>query len=530
MTDRRKAAGIVGLAVMGSRILGLVREVVIAGMFNAGKCLDSFLAAFQIPNLLRDLFAEGALSTAFTTVFSKTVEKEDERTAWHLASLLFTSLILLMGLICVVGIVASPLLVQITNFGFHQVPGKFELTVRLTRMLFPFIILVSLASVVMGILNARHIFGLPASASTVFNLVSVVSSVILAYVFEPQPDWRHPHFGEPALRGVALGVMLGGLAQLGIQLPALWRLGFRFKWELNLRDPRLRQVWALAWPSMIAGAAIQVNVLINGMFASEIDGARSWLNCAFRMMQFPIGIFGVAIATVTLPAVARLHARGEMAEAGKTIEEALRLALFMTLPAAVGLAVLAPEIIQVIYQHGKFTADSTAATAAALRAYAVGLAAYAAIKVLTPCFYALDRRRTPLNVSLVGIGLCIILNFILVKLFNMGHVGLAATTGCLALFNVAQLAFYLKRDVHFGTWRTWARFGAIVGFSAAACGATAWLLKNWLAGYTGNFTLLVLALLIEITAAGLVYFGLTLAFRIHETHYLISVIRRKWAR
>lgn len=515
---------------MGSRILGLVREVVIAGMFNAGKCLDAFLAAFQIPNLLRDLFAEGALSTAFTTVFAKTMEKEGERPAWHLASLLFTSLILLMGLICVVGIVASPLLVQITNFGFHQVPGKFELTVRLTRMLFPFIILVSLASVVMGILNARHIFGLPASASTVFNMVSVVSSVLLAYVFDPQSDWRHPHFSEPALHGVALGVMLGGLAQLGMQLPALWRLGFRFKWELKLGDPRLRQVWALAWPSMIAGAAVQVNVLINGMFASEIDGARSWLNCAFRMMQFPIGIFGVAIATVTLPAVARLHARGEMAEAGKTIEEALRLALFMTLPAAVGLAVLAPEIIKVIYQHGKFTADSTAATAAALRAYAVGLAAYAAIKVLTPCFYALDRRRTPLNVSLVGIGLCIILNFILVKGFHLGHVGLAATTGCLALLNVAQLAFYLKREVHFGAWRAWFRFGAIVGFSAAACGVTAWLLKNWLTRYTGNFTLLLLALLIEITVAGLVYFGLTLAFRIHETHYIVGVIQRKLAR
>jgi len=512
---------------MGSRILGLVREVVIAGMFNAGKCLDSFLAAFQIPNLLRDLFAEGALSTAFTTVFTKTLHKEGEQPAWHLASLLFSALIVLMGLICVVGIIASPLLVQITNFGFHQVPGKFELTVRLTRILFPFILFVSLASVVMGILNARFIFGLPASASTVFNLVSVISSVLLAYGFDPQADWRHPVFTERALYGVSLGVLLGGLAQLGMQLPSLFKLGFRFKWELNLKDPRLKLVWALAWPSMIAGAAVQVNVLVNGMFASEINGARSWLNCAFRMMQFPIGLFGVAIATVTLPAVARLHAKGEMAEAGKTIEEALRLALFLSLPAAVGLAVLAPEIIQVIYQHGNFTADSTVATASALRAYAIGLAAYASIKVLIPCFYALDRRRTPLNVSLVGIGLCVVFNFILVKGLHLGHVGLAATTGCLAILNFAQLVVYLRRDVHFGTLRTWSRFGALVGGSALLCGLTAWLLKHWLAGFGQSFPRLVVALGIEIVAAGLVYLGLTHAFRITETHYLAGLIRKK---
>ena len=346
-------------------------------------------------------------------------------------------------------------------------------------------------------------------------------------MFDPQPDWRHPVFSERALYGVTLGVLLGGLAQLGMQLPSLFKLGFRFKWELNLSDPRLRQVWALAWPSMIAGAAVQVNVLVNGMFASEIDGARSWLNCAFRMMQFPIGIFGVAIATVTLPAVARLHAKGAMAEAGKTIEEALRLAFFLTLPAAVGLAVLAPDIIQVIYQHGHFSAASTAATASALRAYAIGLAAYAAIKVVTPCFYALDRRRIPLNVSLVGIGLCISLNFALVKIFHLGHVGLAATTGCIAILNFTQLAIYLRRDVHFGAVRAWFRFGILVGGSAGVCGLTAWLLKHWLVGFGQSFPFMVLALGIEIGVAGLVYFGLTHVCRITETHYIVGLMRKK---
>lgn len=529
MTNRHKAAGIVGLAVMGSRLLGLVREQVFAAMFGAGKYLDAFLAAFQIPNLLRDLFAEGALSTAFTATFTKTLEKEGEPPAWHLASLLFSAMILVVGLVCVAGIAASPLLVQITNFGFHSVPGKFELAVTLTRILFPFIMLVSLAAVVMGILNARFIFGLPASASTMFNVVSVVSGVALAFVFEPQADWRHPQFSERALYGITLGVMLGGLAQLGMQLPALWKLGYRFHWDLDFSHPRLKQVWALAWPSMIAGAAVQVNVLINGMFASEINGARVWLNCAFRLMQFPIGVFGVAIATVTLPAVARLHAREELASVGRTIEEALRLAFFLTIPATVGLVVLAPDIIRVIYEHGKFNAADTALTAGALRAYSIGLAGYAAIKVLTPCFYALDRRRTPLNVSLVGIGLNLAMNVTLVKLFHLGHVGLAVSTGCLALVNFLQLAFYLRRDVDYGGLRVWARFGAAVAVPALACGVSVYWLKLRLAGLGQQFTILVGALLVEMAVGAAIYFGLAWLFRVTEIQVLVRQVRRKVA-
>lgn len=527
MSNRHKAAGIVGLAVVGSRILGLVREQVFAAMFGAGKCLDAFLAAFQIPNLLRDLFAEGALSTAFTTTFTKTLEKEAEPPAWHLASLLFSAMIVIMGGICVIGIAASPLLIQITNFGFHEVPGKFDLAVRLTRILFPFILLVSLASVVMGILNARHIFGLPASASTVFNLVSVLSGVVLAYAFDPQANWRYPQFGERALYGVTLGVLLGGLAQLGMQLPALWKLGYRFHWHIDFQNPRLRQVWALAWPSMIAGAAVQVNVLINGMFASEINGARVWLNCAFRLMQFPIGVFGVAIATVTLPAVARLHARSEMAAVGRTVEEALRLALFLTVPSTVGLVVLAPDIIRIIYEHGQFNAADTALTADALRAFSIGLCGYAAIKVMSPCFYALDRRRTPLMVSLKGIGICLVMNFLLVKGYHMGHVGLAATTGLIALLNSVQLVVYLRRDVDFGGIGRWFRFAIRIGVPALACGLALYFLKHWLAGFGQGFFWLVGALVAEIAVGGVVYIGLTWVFRVHETHDLAEMIRRK---
>jgi putative peptidoglycan lipid II flippase len=278
---------------------------------------------------------------------------------------------------------------------------------------------------------------------------------------------------------------------------------------------------------MIAGSAVQVNVLINGMFASEIDGARSWLNCAFRLMQFPIGVFGVAIATVTLPAVARHHARAELAAVGKTVEEALRLAFFLTIPATVGLMVLAPDIIGLIYQHGKFKAWDTVQTAAALRVYAIGLSGYAAIKVLQPCFYALDRPRTPLMVSLTGIGINLVMNLILVKVFNMGHVGLATTTGCLALVNFIQLAVYLRRDVAYGSAGMWLRYGGAIALSAVACGGAAWGVREVLGGYQHPgliWEAFVLAL--AIGAGGVAYLVVTSILGIDETRFLVARLRR----
>lgn len=528
--SEKRAAGIVGIAVMGSRILGLVREQVFAAMFGAGKLLDAFLAAFQIPNLMRDLFAEGALSAAFTTVFTKTFEKDGEQPAWRLAGLLISTVVVVLGALCILGIVFSPAIVHVTNFGFHQVPGKFELTVQLTRLLFPFILFVSIAAVAMGMLNARFVFGVPASASTVFNLVSILSGVLFAFLFDPQADWRHPHFTERALFGVSLGVLLGGAAQLGVQLPALRAAGFRMRWGLSFSDPALRQVWTLMWPSVIAGAAVQINVLVNGMFASEIDGARSWLNCAFRLMQFPIGIFGVAIATVTLPSVARHHARDDLPSFGRQVEESLRLALFLTIPAAAGLFALAPQVIGVIYEHGHFTARDTAQTALALRAYAVGLAGYAAIKVLVPCFYALNLPKLPLRVSLLAIALNLALNLALVKVFHLGHVGLAMTTGALALVNFAQLLLYLRREVPCGTLRRWASLAGAVIFAAVLCGLgaarVAALANCWCGGFTGRCVALAAGM-----AAGIGIYGLlTLALRVPETAEALKLARRLLAR
>ncbi len=525
----RRAAGIVGLAVIASRLFGLVREVVFAAMFGAGKLLDVYIAAFRIPNLLRDLFAEGALSISFTTLFTRTWEREGEPPAWELANLILSAMIFLMGALCVVAIAAAPWIVEVTNFGFHHVPGKFELTVQLTRILFPFILFVSLAAAVMGMLNARFVFGVPASASTVFNIVSVIGGVGLAYAFDSgaRANWLHPVFDQRALYGVSMGVLLGGLAQLAVQLPSLHRLGFRFRWRLNLADPRLAELWRLMWPSVIAAAAVQVNVLVNGMFASEVNGGQSWLYCAFRLMQLPIGIFGVSLATATLPAVTRAFARGDMEAFGATARDSLRLAAFLTLPAAAGLAALAHPTIALIYQHGRFSAADTGNTALCLQAYTVGLAGYAAIRVLVPCFYALGLPRTPLRISLIGIGVNLALNLLNAKVLGFGPAGLALITSSVALINFTQLFIALRGKVDLGAVGPWASFLARCIGAAALCGVAAWGLNHLVEVESQNRILRAAGLAAAVGVSVLIYFGAAQVLRLQESAEAWAMIRRR---
>ena len=554
----KRSAAVVGISVMGSRVMGLVREQIFAFMFGASVYADAFVAAFRIPNLLRDLFAEGALSTAFTTTFTKMWTKDGAEASWRLAQLVLSTLILILGAICVVGIIASPWVVTVISGGFENVPGKFELTVRLTRILFPFILFVSIAAVVMGMLNSRNIFGIPASASTVFNIVSIVSGLAFALAFSafetPNFTWSHPHFGEWAVYGWCLGVLIGGLAQLGVQLPSLWRLGFRFRWRIDFSDPALQTVLMLMVPSAIAGSAVQINVLVNSQFASHINGAVSWLYYAFRLVQLPIGIFGVAIATVTLPAVARQHALDDLKAFGKTVEEALRFGFYLTLPASVGLAVVAEPVISLIYQHGRFTPFATAQTALALQAYTIGLAGYSGIKILVPCFYAMqpppaERAKlsqhksgfrdfimnvvlfTPSRVSLIGIALNAILCAILFFYFHLGHVGLALATGFVAIFNFLQLLWAIQKKIDLGRVEDWISFFLRVTAATAALGLVAWAGDEFiLIPYAPHGFLNALLLTLNIALAAAVYFGLTTLLRLPESLEFTGFLRRKFGR
>src|SRR5438552_15017869 len=306
-----RATGVVGIAILCSRVLGLLREVIFASLFGASRNMDAFLTAFRAPNMLRDLFAEGALSTAFVTTFSRRIATDGDTSAWRLASKVATLTLVFMSALTVVGIIGAPVLIHILAPGFP--PEKTALTIQLTRIMFPFILLVSLAALVMGMLNARNVFGMPAMASSFFNLGSVIGGVALCYWLEPQPDWRHPHFGERGLIGWSIATLIGGFLQLVVQFPALRRVGFKFRPDFNWRDAGVRTILVLMGPATIAASAVQVNVAVNSGFASGLgDGPMTFLNIAFRLMQLPLGIFGVAVGTVSLPLVSRTAALGDI--------------------------------------------------------------------------------------------------------------------------------------------------------------------------------------------------------------------------
>jgi len=516
-----RAAGVVGLAVLCSRVLGLAREQIFAALFGGGRVMDAFTIAFRIPNLLRDLFAEGALSTAFVTVFSRTATLADGAAAWRLANKVTTLAAVSLSAITLLGIGFAPWLVAALAPGFD--PGKAALTVTLTRVMYPFILLVSLAALVMGMLNARNVFGIPAMASSFFNLGSIVAGVVLGY-------WLDPHFGPAAILGLAIGTLIGGALQLAVQLPALGRQGYRFHPDFEWRDPGVRAILRLMGPSVIAASTTQLNVLVNSVFASKLgDGPTFWLTVAFRLMQLPLGVFGVALGTVALPLLARMAAAGNTGTFRSELARGMRLAFLMTLPASVGLMVLAEPIISVLYQHGRFGAYETAESAGALRFYAIGLCGYAALKVLVNAFYALDRRKTPMVVSFVAVALNVLLNWIFTSELGWGHRGLAFSTACVATSNFLILYFLMR--AHLGRLESRA-LGVLLLKVALACvvlGGISWsgahfLLADW--GVQPFWPKCIsLLLVIAIAAAGFVLAANALGVR--EMHEIVAAVRRR---
>ena len=519
-----KAAGIIGVAVMCSRLLGLAREQICAALFGGGAAMDAFTAAFRIPNLLRDLFAEGALSTAFVTTFSKTIARGGDAAAWRLANKVATLTVIVLSAICLLGMVFSPQLVATLAPGFDV--GKAALTATLTRIMFPFILLVSLAALVMGMLNAKNVFGMPAMASSFFNIGSIVGGVLLGH-------WLDPHFGPRALTGLAIGTLIGGAMQLGVQLPRLRRLGYHYHPDFAWRDAGVNAILMLMGPSVIAASTTQFNVLVNSMFASTLgDGPIFWLSIAFRLMQLPLGLFGVALGTVTLPLLSRLAVGGDLPAFRAELSRAMRLAFLLTVPSAVGLMMLAEPIISVLYQHGRFDAHQTAEAAGALRFYAIGLCGYAALKVLVNAFYALDRRKTPMLVSFAAVALNLLFNWIFTFHLGWGHRGLAFSTGCVATFNFLLLyALMRHRLKRLETRRMLAMLGK-VAVASAALAAICWASRHWLLAdwATQAFIGKLGSLVLTVVAGVLVFLGCGAAMRIGELNGLVDVLRRRLRR
>jgi putative peptidoglycan lipid II flippase len=519
-----RATGVVGIAVLCSRVLGLIREIVIASLFGASRSLDAFLTAFRAPNMLRDLFAEGALSTAFVTIFSKKIAAEGDESAWKLANKVATLTAVFMSAVVLVGIVIAPYLVALLAPGFD--PEKAALTVVLARVMYPFILLVSLAALAMGMLNAKHVFGVPAMASSFFNLGSIIGGVALGW-------WLDPAFGTRALVGLALGTLIGGFLQLAVQIPSLFKAGFILRADFNWRDEGVRKVLQLMGPAVVAASAVQVNVLINSIFASYLqDGAVSWLNIAFRLMQLPLGIFGVAVATVTLPLVSRSVALGNIAQFRSALSHAIRLVMLLTIPAAIGLIILAEPIIRLIYEHGRFTAFATEQTAAALRCYAFGLVAYSADKILVPAFYALDKRYLPMLVSFSAIVVNFCLCWFLAFHLQLGHRGLALSTSAVAITNFLFLYGMMRR--YAGRLETGLMLKTLLKLllAGALLAGICLLAQTYLfsggivVGLWGNLG----AMLLTIAVGSTVFFGAAYLLHVAELRDMAQLIRSRLSR
>jgi len=417
----------VSAATFSSRLLGLVRDELFAALIGANAFSDAFIAAFRIPNLLRDLFAEGVLSAAFVPTFADYERNRGLAEAHRLGGLVLGLLLVVVGSLTLLGIVFAGQVVALVAPGFAE---QGPLTVRLTRIMMPFLLLVSLSAAVMGMLNAQARFTAPALAPAMFNVGAILCGLCL---------WAAGLPPERAVQGWALGTLFGGLLQLSTQLPALRATGFRLRPRLAqaLSESGVRRIARLMGVAVVGLSATQVNVVVNTVFASHERGAVSWLNYAFRLMQFPLGVFGVALATVAGAGVARRAAARDLAAVEKTLGAALRFVAFLNIPSAVGLVVLAEPIVALIYQHGRFSSADTAATAAALRLYAAGLYCYSAAKVLAPAFYALDRARVPLLGSLGGMAANVGLNLALYPRF--GYRGVALGTSFAAAANFAVL-------------------------------------------------------------------------------------------
>ena len=509
---------------MMSRVSGLVREGVLSRLFGAGSALDAFVVGFRIPNLTRDLFAEGALSSAFVPTFVDYLQNRDKKEAAHLANLVATSIILLVGAICVLGVFISPWLVGLVTPGWvDSAPEKYQQAVLLTQIMFPFLLLVALAAQAMGILNALNQFAVPAFSSTWFNVGSVVAGIGIGFGLGPM-------LGIEPIIGMAIGVVFGGALQLAWQLPSLWKAGFRYRPAFDFSHPGLMHIYRLMGPAIIGNASVQINVLVNTMFASLIydpvrglDGPTAWLNYAFRFMQLPLGLFGVAIGTATLPAIGRSAASGNIDEFRETLARSLGLVFVLTVPASVGLMILGPSIVGAIYEGVKFQPYDTQQTAIALAYYAIGLAGYAAVKVLAPAFYALNDSRTPMWTSLGSIAINAVMAWLLVRQFSMGHAGLALSTSSVALFSFLVLFFAMRTRIGGVYGRRMRSTVLKVAAGSAAMGAAIWLSTkgvHMVAGHRTFGSLLDLAVSIPIGLA--VVYAVCRALKVEELEMAVK--------
>ena len=485
-------------------------------------------------------YAPGALSAAFVKVFTDYQINKSEAEAWKLASMVLNALAVILSVITIIGIIFSPQFINIIADGFS--PEKAALAIVLTQIMFPFILLVALAAVAMGVLNTKGVFGIPASASTVFNIVSIVFGLILAYWLSgggwlgstdknaiPGAD------AQWAIIGMAIGTLIGGASQFLMQIPSLYKVGFRFAPILSFTDEGVRRVMALMTPAILGTSAVQINVLVNTYFVSQIEGAQGWLSYAFRLMQFPIGIFGVAIGTASIPVLSRLASEGKIKDFRDTLSSSMNLVFLMTLPSACGLIVLGEPIIRLIYERGKFDAGATSMTAYALAGYSIGLTGYAAIKVLSPAFYAMNDAKTPMIIALASI----VVNMLACYFFRewlsgygYGHVGVAMATSIVALVNFFALVLMMRKKIKRLNGKAIISGFMRIATASAVMSAVCWVSYYFLHRQFGakGFLFKAIECFVPIAFGGIIFLVMAKLLRISEIDKIYNAFARKLGR
>ena len=510
-----RAAGHIFAATNISRILGFIRDVIIARIFGATGLTDAFFIAYRIPNLLRELFAEGAVSAGFVPVFTEYQTKEGKEEAKKLAGVVFAFLLCFLIIICLVGILISPYIASLFAPGFKSDPVKFQLTIKLIRIMFPFLLFISLSALLMGVLNSLRSFFIPALAPAAFNLAIIGSALFLA-----------PRFHVPII-AIGIGVTLGGACQYGVQLIGLVREKYSFRPVFAFSHPGLKKVLLLVVPVLAAIGATQINVLISNIFVSYLsEGSASYLYYGIRLVLFPIGIFGVAMSTAVLPFMSEQAAAGEIDKLRDTFSFSLKLVFFMTMPAMAGLIALSGPIINVLFQRGEFTYEATAGTVTALLYYACGLWAFVGLKVVRTPFYSMQDTKTPLKVAVFSVIINVICSFVLIG--PLKHGGLALSLSISAAVNFIILFYLLRAKLGRVDGKNILRSFIKVSIASIIMGLAGWRLLGGDMWTESGRTLEKAALLsgVILLCTG-IYFFIMYLMKSEELDYLINMRKRK---
>lgn len=509
-----KSTFAVSIPTLLSRILGYIRDMIQAFFLGTGVSADAFTIAYIIPNLLRRLTAEGAMTSAFIPVFTGLKKEEKREKLWKFANIFFFDLTLIMTAVVVVGIVFSPLLVKVVAYGFQDVQGKTELTVLLTRIMFPYILLVSLAALAMAILNSFHKFFVPALTPVLFNICVITAAAVFA-----------ARSSAPAVV-FAVGVVVGGAVQLGFQIPFLWKKGMRFKPLISFKHPAVRKVVRLMIPGIFGAGIHQINFALSRMIASTLEGGSvSSLYYSSRVQEFTLGLFSIALSIALLPTFSDLAASRDYPGVKRTLSFSLRAIYFITIPAMVGLLVMSRPIIHILYQRGEFDASSTAMTASCLLFFSLSLPFISGVKIIAPAFYSLKDTKTPAVVAFFVMIIYISLSLVLMRPLKVGGIALALSIA--SVFNFLALFYLLERKIGKMGKKKIIVSSVKSSIAAGVMGFAVWGFFHSFSFYDMNFANKLITFAGTIFLGMLVYAVLSLVFNRQEIKTFQLILSRK---